>query len=303
MPVYSLEILVVALGLVILLVDAFAKLEDKRSLAKLGVLGLAMIFGLIFLVETPASTEGTFWKFYSAPDKVSLFFKGLAVLTTLLVLVMAHDYSPVVLAQTAGPEKGAHPQAGLGEFYALPIFACAGLMWMASATNLVSIFVALETVSITFYILVAYLRRNVGSLEAGVKYLILGALSTGFLVYGFAWLFGITGTMDLAGIESALASPAVNPTTALFAFALILIALAFKVGAAPFHFWIPDVYQGAPTPITAFLSVGSKAAGFIVALRLITPFLAATALVEKATAVLVGLAILTLLIGNLAAIP
>ncbi len=303
MPVYFLEILVVALGLVILLADAFAKLEDKRSLAKLGVLGLAIIFGLVFLVEAPASTGGTFWKFYSAPDGVSLFFKGLSILTTLLVLVMAHDYSPVVLAQTAGPEKGAHPQAGLGEFYALPIFACAGLMWMASATNLVSIFVALETVSITFYILVAYLRRNVGSLEAGVKYLILGALSTGFLVYGFAWLFGITGTMDLAGIKATLANPEINPTTALFAFALILIALAFKVGAAPFHFWIPDVYQGAPTPITAFLSVGSKAAGFIVALRLITPFLEAPALVEKAGAVLAGLAVLTLLIGNLAAIP
>lgn len=303
MPVYYLEILVVALGLVILMADAFAKLEDKRSLAKLGVLGLAIIFGLIFLVDTSVPATGDFWRFYSAPDKVSLFFKGLAVLTTMLVLVMAHDYSPVVLSQTAGPEKGAHPQAGLGEFFALPIFACAGLMWMASATNLVSIFVALETVSITFYILVAYLRRNVGSLEAGVKYLILGALSTGFLVYGFAWLFGITGTMDLAGIKTALANPAINPTTAMFAFALILIALAFKVGAAPFHFWIPDVYQGAPTPITAFLSVGSKAAGFIVALRLITPFLEAPALVEKVTAVLVGLAILTLLIGNLAAIP
>jgi NADH-quinone oxidoreductase subunit N len=303
MPVYYLEFLVVALGLAMLMVDAFAKLEDKRSIARLGILGLGAVFLLLFTVEQPASTEGAFWKFYAAPDKLSLFFKGLALLCTLLVLVMAVDYAPVVVEQTANPEPGAHPQAGLGEFFALPVFACAGLMWMASATNLVSVFVSLETVSIIFYILVAYLRRNVGSLEAGVKYLILGALSTGFLVYGFAWLFGVTGSMDLSAIQEALAKPGVNATAALFAFALILIALAFKLGAAPFHLWIPDVYQGAPTPITAFLSVGSKAAAAIVTLRLVSPFLSSPVLAGKVTAVLVAVAIITLLVGNLAALP
>ncbi|MEM9017336.1 MAG: proton-conducting transporter membrane subunit, partial [Verrucomicrobiota bacterium] len=272
MPVYYLEIIVVAVGLLMLLVDAFAKIEDKRSIAWIGMLGLVVTFGLLFSVKWPESTENVFWQFYSAGDRFSLYFKGIAILTTLVVLIMASDYSPTVIAQTANPEPGAHRQAGLGEFYALPMFACAGLMWMASANHLVSIFVALETVTIAFYVMVAYLRRNVGSLEAGVKYLILGALSTGFLVYGFAWLYGITGSMDLAGIAEALRSPEVNTTGALFAFALILVALAFKVGGAPFHFWIPDVYQGAPTPITAFLSVGSKAAGFIVFLRLVAPF-------------------------------
>ncbi len=303
MPVYYLELIVVALGLAMLMADAFVKLEDKRSLAWFGILGLGVVFLLLFLVEPPASTEGAIWKFYAPADKLSLFFKGLAVLTTLLVLVMGLSYAPVVVEQTANPEPGAHPQAGLGEFYALPLFVCAGLMWMASANNLVSIFVSLETVSITFYILVAYLRRNVGSLEAGVKYLILGALATGFLVYGFAWLFGVTGSMDLPAIAEALAKPEVNATLALFAFALILIALAFKLGAAPFHLWIPDVYQGAPTPITAFLSVGSKAAAAIVTLRLVSPFLASPVLVGKVTAVLVVVAILTLLVGNLAALP
>lgn len=302
MPAYYLEFLVVALGLVMLMIDAFAKLEDKRSLALLGILGLGVAFLLLFFVETPASTEGAIWRFYAAPDKLSLFFKGIALLSTLVTLVMAAEFAPVVVAQTANPEPGAHPQAGLGEFFALPIFACAGLMWMASANHLASIFVSLETVSISFYILVAYLRRNVGSLEAGVKYLILGALATGFLVYGFAWLFGVTGKMDLPSIEAALAAPGTHSVAALFAFALILIALAFKLGAAPFHLWIPDVYQGAPTPITAFLSVGSKAAAAIVILRLTTPFLASPALVEKATTVLVAIAILTLLAGNLAAL-
>ena len=254
MPVYTLEIIVVALGLLMLMLDAFAKLEDKKSIAWLGVLGLIVVFCLLFRVEMPdaEAAKASFWKFYSPTGGLSIFFKGIAVLTTIIVLIMAADHSAVVVTNTANPEPGAHKQAGLGEFFALPLFACAGLMWMASANNLVSIFVSLELVTITFYVLVAYLRRNVGSLEAGVKYLILGALSTGFLVYGFAWLFGITGSMDLGEIKTALADNSVNSTAALFAFALILVAMAFKVGAAPFHMWIPDVYQGAPTPITAF---------------------------------------------------
>ena len=303
MPVYFLEIIVVALGLVMLMIDAFVKLEDKRSIAWLGMIGLAVVFGLLFAVKWPESTDGVFWQFYESGDSFSLYFKGIAIVATFLVLLMATIYTPIVVAQTARPEKDAHPQSGLGEFFALPMFACAGLMWMASANNLVSIFVSLETVTISFYIMVAYLRRNVGSLEAGVKYLILGALSTAFLVYGFAWLFGITGTMQLDGIKEALTSSDVNAPAALFAFALILVSLAFKVGGAPFHFWIPDVYQGAPTPITAFLSVGSKAAGFLVLLRLISPFLASDALVGKVTVVLGAIAFLTLLIGNLAALP
>lgn len=303
MPVYYLEIIVVALGLVVLMLEAFVKLEDKRSLAWIGILGLAAVFAMLFKVEWPTSTEGAFWRFYSSGDSMALFFKGIAMLSTLIVLIMAVDYSPIVLKQIANPEPGAHRQAGLGEFFALPLFACAGLMWMASANNLVSIFVALETVTIAFYIMVAYLRRNVGSLEAGVKYLILGALSTGFLVYGFAWLFGLTGSMQLSEIATALANPEINTTMALFAFALILVGLAFKIGAAPFHLWIPDVYQGAPTPITAFLSVGSKAAGFVITLRLVAPFLASPLLVEKIILVLTVLAILTLLVGNFAALP
>ncbi len=305
MPVYALEIIVVALGILMLMLDAFAKLEDKRSIAWLGMLGLIVVFGLLFRVEMPdaEAAKASFWNFYSPTGGLSLYFKGIAVLTTIIVLIMAADHSPVIVSNTANPEPGAHPQAGLGEFFALPLFACAGLMWMASANNLVSIFVSLELVTITFYVLVAYMRRNVGSLEAGVKYLILGALSTGFLVYGFAWLFGITGSMDLGEIKTALADSSVNPTAALFAFALILVAMAFKVGAAPFHMWVPDVYQGAPTPITAFLSVGSKAAGFVVFIRLSGMFLSSEFLVGKVSMILGVIAVLTLLIGNLVAIP
>ena len=173
---------------------------------------------------------------------------------------------------------------------------------MASAKDLVSLFVALELTTITSYILVGYMRRNVGSLEAGVKFLILGALSTGFLVYGIAWIYGATGTTDLALIGERITGQ--NSTYLLFGLALILVSLAFKVGAVPMHLWIPDVYQGAPTPTTAFLSIASKASGFAIAIRVTEPFLnSGTDIAAKTTFILATLAGATILLGNLAAIP
>src|SRR5204863_3526668 len=132
---------------------------------------------------------------------------------------------------------------------------------------------------------------------------ILGALSTGFLVYGITWIFGVTGETNLAAISQALHAREVAQAPLLFGIVLVLIALGFKVAAAPFQLWVPDVYQGAPTPITAFLSVGSKAAGFIVLLRVVEPFVAIPQLSSRIIAVLVILAALSLVYGNLAAMP
>ena len=163
--------------------------------------------------------------------------------------------------------------------------------------------VSLELVTISFYVLVAYLRRNPASLEAGVKYLILGALSTGFFVYGITWIFGLTGETNLYAIGHVLKTREVAHAPLLFGIMLALIGLGFKVAAAPFQIWVPDVYQGAPTPITAFLSVGSKAAGFIVLIRVLEPFLGVAGIGEPIIEVLAILAGLTLLFGNLAALP
>ncbi|MCF6312603.1 MAG: NADH-quinone oxidoreductase subunit N [Verrucomicrobiales bacterium] len=306
MPAYYLEIIVVVLGLTVLMVETFVPLRDKRSLAWLAILGLLGVLVLNFTAVDGSGGDTPFWDFYTA-DVLALWFKGIALLTTILVILMSVDFSKV-LSQGIAPDADADEsakgkQVALGEFFALPIFICAGLMWMASANHLVSIFVALETVTIGFYVMVAFMRRNVGSLEAGVKYLILGALSTGFLVYGFAWLFGVTGSMELPAIAEALNAPDLQTTAALFAFALILIALCFKVGAVPFQLWIPDVYQGAPMPVTAFLSVGSKAAGFVILLRLVEPFMASTVLHDKVTLALVIIAGATIIYGNLAAMP
>lgn len=285
---YYLEIAVVLLGFVILMVEAFSTI-DKRSLAIVSIIGLAGVFVGTFFIN-PA-TDG---HFYTA-DTLALFFKRFSLITTILVLIMMIDYAPMV----RGAIHGASPQGGLGEFFALPLFTCAGLMWMASAIDFVMIFVSLEVVTMSFYVLVAFTRRNPLSLEAGVKYLILSALSTGFLVYGITWIFGVTGETNLARIAAILRSGAIEQTPALFGMALVLVALGFKVAAVPFQIWVPDVYQGAPTPVTAYLSVGSKAGGFVVLLRVLEPFF----MLPQMQKLLIGVAALTLIYGNLAALP
>src|SRR5436190_22473245 len=167
---------------------------------------------------------------------------------------MMIDYAPVVRASFPGTTDG------LGEFFSVPIFTCVGLMYLVSAVDFVFIFVSLELVTISFYVLVSFTRRNPITLEAGIKYLVLSALSTAFLVYGIAWIFGVTGDTNLQRIADALANPAANHNAALLGMVLVLVALGFKIAAVPFQIWVPDVYQGAPTPVTAYLSVGSTAA-------------------------------------------
>ena len=299
LPPITLEVLVLCLGLLLLLLESFSKNPDKRSLAKIGLFGLFWVWVWSFFIEAQPSTIpiGSYWNFYLA-DPSALFFKRLALLTTLGVLVMALNYESVI----ARFLPASRPGAGIGEFYALPLFTCAGLMFMASAKDFIFAFAALELVTISFYVLVAYLRGNPASLEAGVKYLILGALSTGFVVYGITWIFGLTGETDFAKVAVKLAQLQGSETAILFAFLLLFVGLGFKVAAVPFHGWVPDVYQGAPTPVTAFLSIGSKSAGFILMLRTLEPFLAVPAVQNKILSTLVLVAAATLLVGNLAAL-
>jgi NADH-quinone oxidoreductase subunit N len=290
-----LEVAVLVLGSIILLVEAFASQLDRRFLAYAALFGLAMIFIATFLVAPQSSTASApLWSFYSA-DALALFFKRIALATTAGVLVMMLDFAPSVSIGV----QGATPQSGLGEFFTLPLFTCAGLMWMASAIDFVLIFVSLELVTISFYVLVGFTRRNPTSLEAGVKYLVLSALATGFLAYGITWIFGATGETNLQKIATVFSRPGLEYSAALFGGVLVIVALGFKIAAVPFHIWVADVYQGAPTPVTAYLSVGSKAAGFIVLLRVLEPFL----ILPQMRTLLVAIAVLTLIYGNLAALP
>ncbi len=297
MSPHIIEFITVGFGLILLMFEAFSN-GNKSRIGLIAAGGLAVILSMLFC-PVPEGYVVPAWmeRFYDY-DSVARFYKIIALVSTILVLLMAVDFSKVLSKFTSGDDTG----SGTGEFYCLPIFACAGLMWMASARDLVSIFVALELVTITFYVMVAYMRRNVGSLEAGVKYLILGALSTGFLVYGIAWIYGALGTTDIGLFANALTEGKFNNTYLLFGIALILIALGFKVGAVPMQLWVPDVYQGAPTPITAYLSVASKAAGFLVLMTVITPFLAADATKTSVVLILLVMAGATLVYGNLAAI-
>jgi NADH-quinone oxidoreductase subunit N len=292
----ELEIAVLVLGMAILLVEAFATKIDKRFLAFVGIAGLTLVLVASFFVVPGSSTSQAtgFWSFYTA-DRLSIFFKQFSLVTTIFVLILMTDYAPVLRSSF----PGATLQAGLGEFFALPIFTCVGLMYLVSAIDFVFIFVSLELVTISFYVLVSFTRRNPITLEAGTKYLVLSALSTAFLVYGIAWIFGVTGQTNLQRIADALANPATDRNAALFGMVLILVALGFKIAAVPFQIWVPDVYQGAPTPVTAYLSVGSKAAGFVVLLRVLQPFLA----LPQTQRLIVAIALLTLIYGNLAALP
>jgi NADH-quinone oxidoreductase subunit N len=302
-PLY-LEAAVLVLALAIIVFEMFVESVDRRILAWVGMAGLGVIFVASFYAGfppeslAPGAVPAPYLNFYAA-DPLAMFFKRFALLTTIIVLVMSVEYLPVVRKFTPGSTL----QGGLGEFLALPILTCAGLMWMASAVDFVMIFVSLEMVTISFYVLVSYTRRNAATLEAGVKYLILGALSTGFFVYGITWIFGLTGETNLTRISVALAQYRGSTAPLLFSFILVTIALGFKIAAFPFQIWVPDVYQGAPTPITAFLSVGSKAAGFVVFIRVLDTFFNAPAIVERVGTVLVVMAAATLIYGNLAALP
>jgi NADH-quinone oxidoreductase subunit N len=288
------------LALFLVLAESFAWLS-RRTIAGVAIAGLTLAFILLFQCGTnpvPASLQA----FY-ATDKLAIFYKGLAVLSTLCVLILSLEYAPVINQFVSShPEKT--KDAGMGEFYSLPLIVCVGLMMMASAKDIVTIFVSLELTTVTFYVLVAYRRRSALSLEAGVKYLILGALSTGLLVYGLAWIYGLTGETTLDGIAAKVSQPQASIAPLLFAAALILAGLGFKVAAVPFQIWVPDVYQGAPTPVTAFLSVGSKASGFIVLTRVVEAFTGGehSAFREPFLQTLLILAGATILVGNLAAL-
>jgi NADH-quinone oxidoreductase subunit N len=291
-----LEIAVLVLGMLILMIEAFVEKIDKRVLAYAAITGLTIVLiASFFVVLSPSPAHATgFWNFYTA-DRLAIFFKQFGLLTTILVLVMMIDYAPVL--HNSFPD--AARQAGFGEFVALPLFTCAGLMYLVSAIDFVFIFVALELVTVSFYVLVSFTRRNPATLEAGTKYLVLSALSTAFLVYGIAWIFGATGQTNLYRLTEALANAGSASGAALLGMVFVLVALGFKIAAVPFQIWVPDVYQGAPTPVTAYLSVGSKAAGFVVLIRVLQPFMN----LPQTQRLIFVIALLTLIYGNLAALP
>ena len=294
MSVFTIEAGLAILGLVLLLLEAFKPDISRRTLGLTAIAGATLALVLLTLAPHDSASLPDFIQPWHQLDSLALFYKGFALVITILVLWLTLECAPYLTRFTVDGK--------LAEMFSLPLIVCAGMMWMASARDLVTVFVALELVTVSFYVLVAFARKSAFSLEAGVKYLILGALSTGVLVYGIAWTYGATGTMSFDGIAKALANPATSKITALFGAAVLLCGLGFKVAAAPFHMWVPDVYQGAPTPVTAFLSVGSKAAGFVVLTRALDAFMAEGSIIGgEIQGFLLVIGSLTALLGSLPA--
>ena len=277
-----LEIAVVCLGLALLLVDLWTPAEKKRPLGY----GAALAVGLIFLWSlkmAPAVAPEQMFRL----DDLALFFKRFFLLAAVVVLVMSVEFADRI-------------QAGISEFYALVLFALAGMMLAASANDFTLLFVSVELITVTFYVLTSFQRHRIESLEAGVKYLILGALASAFMVYGIALVFGTTGQMNFDKV-AAVAQDYMANRLFLLGLLLVLVGLAFKVAAFPVQMWAPDVYQGAPAPAAAFLAVGSKAAGFVLLLRLL--FAAVPAVTAGWRTLWIAVSIVTMLYGNLCAIP
>ena len=267
---------------VLLLVDLFVK--PKWITALLAVLGLAVSLGMTI---SQIGVSGTSFNNMVVLDGFSVFVDVLLLATGLFSVALSYGY-----VKRMGIEHG--------EYYTLLLFSVAGMMLMAQAADLIVVFLALEMLSIPLYVLSAFARPRLESEEAGLKYFLLGAFSTGFVVYGIALVFGATGSTALSAIVSAVSSGHSNVLLLTIGSALILVGLGFKVAAVPFHMWTPDVYQGAPSSVTAFMAAGAKIAGFAALLRVFA--LAFPSLASNMIPVIAVLSALTMIVGNVVAI-
>jgi NADH-quinone oxidoreductase subunit N len=276
------EILLLVLGILILVVDPFWKETDRReNLGWLTAGGLAVIAVVSILFARPGDAHlalGGMVRYDWLGFSFKMFFIFSAAVTAMFMMDVEH--------------VGRRAEA-----YMLLVAATIGMSLMASAADLVMLYLAIETTSIPLYVLAGFLKNDDRSVEAGFKYLLFGALTSTILLYGFSLLYGVTGETSLFALASQFA--AFNPL-AFGILLLILIGLAFKVSLVPFHFWAPDVYEGAPTPIAGFLSTASKAAGFVVVLRIFV--IVFPGIAENWTLILAILATLTMTVGNFLAI-
>ena len=280
------ELVLATLAMAVLLAG-LAPGKPRHGLLSAGaVLALAATGVTLWLAAGATAPAARFFSGMFALDHFAIFFKALFLLTAALVVLLSHDYLK---------RNDYRP----GEYLALVMFATVGMMTMASGVNLAVIYVGLELMALSTYILAGYFRREVKSHEAAAKYFVLGAMSSGILLYGLSLIYGATGTLDLATLARVLASGKPGPS-ALVGVALLACGFLFKVAAVPFHVWTPDVYEGAPTPITAFMSVGPKAAAFAMFLRV---FIGGLAPLAASWIWLVGVAAaLTMIWGNVAAL-
>jgi NADH-quinone oxidoreductase subunit N len=291
------EIALALLAVLVLLIDLFAGRLRARAVPFAAIAGQIIIFIILLTRLGSGSGEGT------------LLFSGMILPTTLSEVMRVFFLLASILVCWLGMLYLRKQDLPRMEFYCLTLIVTAALMLLGQSSNFVMLFVALETVTIGFYILVSYGRNSIFSLEGGLKYLVLGGTSTAILLFGIVLLYGAAGdpslpmhsgdSLNFLALEQFLAA---NPNNVLakVGMVLVLCGVCFKIGAVPFQIWIPDVYQGAPTPVTAFLAVSSKAAGFIVLINLVTgPF---GPMASLTVPLLSAITVVTILFGNLTAL-
>jgi len=269
-------------AIVVLIAEMFSPAGRYRGVAWLTVVGLAVTAVAALKMPTGGVFAGAL-----ALDDFTVYFTVFTCVVAAITVLAAMDY--LETTQVSG-----------GEYYPLLLFAVVGVLVMAAATDLIVMFIGLETLSIAVYVLAGLWKRDPRSNEAAIKYFLMGAFASGFMLYGIALIYAVTESTHLAAIASVAASPAGDSTLLLFGVGMLIVGFGFKVSAVPFHLWTPDVYEGAPTSVTAFMSTAVKAGGFAAALRILMVALGpATA---ELTNLLWLLAAATMTVGNVVAL-
>lgn len=280
----SLEIATAVVGLGLLILGLIVPHKGRTGFGYLTVLCLIGLLGLSFSLW---NHQGTLYDGIYIVDRFSIFFKQIFLVAAILV--------------TLGSIRYVEKMGSQAEYYSMLVFATLGMMVMASAGDFLTLYLGLELMTISFIILVCYKKTDSKSVEAGIKYVLLASLSSAVLLFGLSLVYGLTGTATILEVTVALLAPgAFTPALAL-GLVMLVAGLGFKISAVPFHMWSPDIYEGAPTPVTAFLAVGSKAASFAIVLRLFAASFAGVW--EHWTMLIAILAAVTIIVGNLVAIP
>jgi len=279
------EIFVAVMAMAVLLWDLFLPKEQKQWSGYVAMLTCAAAAVLTLQLASPNPVRA-FYGFFVL-DPFATYAKLLIYGGTFFSIILSLDYMK--------------DEPNTGEYYSLMLFGTLGMMLMVSAPNFVTLYLGLELMALCTYVLVGYQRDVLRSSEAALKYFILGSLASGFLLYGISFIYGITGTFDFVNAGIGIAHAGADARMALMLGLVFLLAgMCFKVSIAPFHMWTPDAYEGAPTPITAFMSIGPKVAGLAIFIRVLADVL--PALQVDYTMILTWLAVLTMAVGNLAAI-
>jgi NADH-quinone oxidoreductase subunit N len=283
LPLYP-ELMVITTGLAVLMLDFLVGRKYKALLGWFSLAGVAV--SAVMTIKLMGIT-GSFFGGTFLLDPFAVYFKLAFYVVCGLGILVSIKYLDI---------EDIHR----GEYYALMLFATSGMMLMASAGDLITLYLGLELMALSVYILAGFMRRDGRSNEAGIKYLLLGSFSSGIMLYGMSLLYGISGTTNLGGILAFLRGADLANPALFLAVVMLVVSFGFKVAAVPFHMWVPDVYEGAPTSVTAFMSAGPKVAGFAVLLRMFAITLGP--LHQHTSVILAGIAVLTMAFGNIMAI-